>query len=81
MPAERDNEIYHAPGKTIDISADVSKLPPGWKLEQSRGIWQAFDDKGQRVAATGSREGTIQQALSSLSTKERAQQRIGSALI
>ena len=60
--AERDNTIYRAPGKTIDISDDLQGLPEGAQLTQDGGLWIAKDKDGKILAATGSREGTIQQA-------------------
>ena len=63
--AMKDKDIYHKPGKTIDVSDDTKKLPKGWTIEQDGGLWIAYDEKGKRVpnAATGSRPGTMAQAL------------------
>lgn len=60
MPSEAtpDSTIYREPGKTIDISSDVT-LPKGWNLTQDGGLWIVKDDNGKIIAATGSRAGTM----------------------
>lgn len=64
MPAERDNEIYRKPGKTIDISEDTKGLPEGYRIEQNGGLWIAYGPDGKRLpdAATGSRAATLARA-------------------
>lgn len=56
----KDDQIYNSPGQQIE--AGETGLPTGYRLERDGALWIAYDDKGKRVAATGSRQGTIQQA-------------------